>query len=56
MTPTTRPTNRPSVVADRAFTNGTFIGFNTSHGIATVTPERDFGNVTFDQLRDPEGL
>lgn len=46
-----------AVVADRAFTNQTFIAYNTHRGIASVTPERKLpGGREFAGLRDPEGL
>lgn len=44
------------VVADRGFTNRTFIGFNTEHGVATITPERKLpGGKPWSDLRDPDG-
>ena len=52
-TPTHVPT---AVVADRAFTNKTFIGFNTLNGVASVTPERGLpGGRPWSDLRDADG-
>jgi len=52
------PTHRfTGVIADRAFTNRTFIGFNTNEGIASITPERLLpGGRDWTSLRDPDGL
>jgi hypothetical protein len=50
-----QPKRITGVVADRAFTNRTFIGFNTSRGVASITPERKLpGGKNFSQLRSPE--
>lgn len=48
------PTHRmTAVVADRAFTNKTFIGFNTEEGVASITPERKLpGGRAWSSLRD----
>ncbi|MGO9976671.1 MAG: hypothetical protein ACLP01_28470 [Solirubrobacteraceae bacterium] len=44
------------VVADRAFTNKTFIAHNTENGVASITPERGLpGGKEWKTLRDPEG-
>ena len=50
------PTHRfIGVVADRAFTNRTFIGFNTNEGIASVAPERLFpGGRDLDEPARPQ--
>lgn len=52
------PTHRiTGVIADRAFTNKTFIGFNTNEGVASITPERKLpGGRHWKNLRDPDGL
>jgi hypothetical protein len=52
------PTHRfTGVIADRAFTNRSFIGFNTNEGIASITPERLLpGGRDWTSLRDPNGL
>jgi hypothetical protein len=51
------PTHRiTGVVADRAFTNKTFIAFNTHEGIASITPERTLpGGRAWETLRDVDG-
>ncbi len=51
------PTRRiVGVIADRAFTNRTFIGENTEHGVASITPERDLpGGKPWSDLRDDDG-
>ena len=51
------PTHRiTGVIADRAFMNKTFIGFNTNEGVASITPERSLpGGRPWSALRDPQG-
>lgn len=51
------PTHRiTGVVADRAFTNKTFIAHNTHEGVASITPERSLpGGRAWRELRDPQG-
>jgi hypothetical protein len=45
-----------AVIADKAFTNRTFIGHNTENGVATITPERGLpGGKVWKDLRDPDG-
>ncbi len=45
-----------AVIADKAFTNATFIGHNTSEGVASVTPERKLpGGKPWSDLRDDNG-
>jgi hypothetical protein len=45
-----------AVIADKAFTNRTFIGFNTEEGVASITPERDLpGGKPWSDLRDSDG-
>jgi len=44
------------VCADRAFTNRTFIGFNTREGVASITPIRLLpGGKPWESLRDADG-
>jgi hypothetical protein len=51
------PTHVPTaVIADRAFTNKTFIGFNTNEGVASITPTRALpGGGLWSDLRDDDG-
>lgn len=51
------PTHRiTGVIADRAFTNKTFIAHNTHEGVASITPERGLpGGRDWSELRDPNG-
>ena len=51
------PTHIPTaVIADRAFTNKSFIGFNTQQGVASITPERALpGGRSWADLRDDDG-
>ncbi|HEV7808229.1 MAG TPA: hypothetical protein VGO80_20645 [Solirubrobacteraceae bacterium] len=51
------PTHIPTaVVADKAFTNRTFIAFNTNEGVASITPTRRVpGNRHWSSIRDPDG-
>lgn len=52
------PTRRIiGVIADRAFTNKSFIGFNTNEGVASITPQRMLpGGLPWESMRDPAGL
>lgn len=51
-----RPKRLTGVVADRAFTNNTFVEHNTAHGVASITPERKLaGNRPWSDLRDADG-
>lgn len=51
------PTHIPTaVIADKAFTNRTFIGFNTNEGVASITPtRRQPGGGVWASIRDPDG-